>query len=44
MDARNGGVVPPDRKEEDIKAAKKQSGIQFKAQHALVLAFFLLIL
>lgn len=38
------GVVRPAAGEGEVKAERKQLAIQFKAQHALVVAFFILLL
>ena len=44
MEDADGGVVRPAAGSGEVKPARKQLAIQFKAQHALVVAFFLLLL
>ena len=44
MDSEDGGVVRPAAEAGEVKPERKQLAIQFKAQHALVVGFFLLLL
>ena len=44
MEGGDGGVTRPTGATPDEKAEKKQRGVEFKAQHAIVVAFFFFIL
>ena len=44
MEGEEGGVVRPAAGDGEVKSERNQLAIQFKAQHALVVVFFLLLL
>ena len=44
MEGDDGGVTRPTGATPDEKAERRQRSVEFKAQHALVVAFFFLIL